>query len=161
MSETQSAAPDGREIDCGTQELLCRVEERAAVLTLNRPDARNALSLELKRALSDALDRLAADDGVGCVLLTGAGRAFCAGGDTKLMAREGRPPSAQERLELLRWEHGIPARIHRMDKPVVASLPGPAAGELLRLPASCWDPPPGRSRPPTAAPHRQAGESPR
>ena len=68
MSE---AAP--RDIDTGTGELLCRIEDRVAVLTLNRPEARNALTRELKAALVEQVPRLGADPGVGCLLLTGAG----------------------------------------------------------------------------------------
>ena len=116
MSE---AAP--RDIDTGTGELLCRIEDRVAVLTLNRPEARNALTRELKAALVEQVPRLGADPGVGCLLLTGAGGAFCAGGDTKNMAKEGRPPSPEERKRILRFEHALPEAIHRLEKPVVAA----------------------------------------
>jgi enoyl-CoA hydratase/carnithine racemase len=126
-----------RTVDSGTPEILCRIEERAAIVTLNRPEARNALTMDMKRALSQLIPALAADADVGCILLTGAGTAFCSGGDTKNMAREGRPPSAEERLKQLRWEHEVPAAIHRMDKPVLAALPGPAAGAGLGLALSC------------------------
>ena len=127
----------GRTIDTGTDELLCRVEDRAAVLTLNRPRARNALSLELKEALLRVVPQLGRDEGVGCLLLTGAGGAFCAGGDTKTMARDGRLPSPQDRLRLLRREHEIPRALYLLEKPVVAALPGPAAGAGLSLAPAC------------------------
>ena len=104
-----------RDIDTGTGDLLCRVEDRVAVLTLNRPEARNALSWELKVALVEQVPRLGADPSVGCLLLTGAGGAFCAGGDTKNMAREGRPPSPEERKRILRFEHALPEAIHRLE----------------------------------------------
>ncbi len=128
--------PDGA-VETGSEEVLCRVEERAAVVTLNRPEARNALTLEMKRVLVELIPRLGADAGVGCVLLTGAGSAFCAGGDTKMMARDGKPPSPEERKRQLRWEHGIPLAIHTLEKPVVAALPGPAAGAGFALALSC------------------------
>jgi enoyl-CoA hydratase/carnithine racemase len=124
-------------IDTGTEELLCHVVERLAVVTLNRPSARNALTLGMKDALLALLPRLETDASVGAVLLTGAGRAFCAGGDTKTMARDGRLPSPEERLELLRREHRIPALLHRLGKPVLAALPGPAAGAGLSLALAC------------------------
>ena len=73
-------------IDTGTDELLGYVDERVAVLTLNRPESRNALSDRLSPALRATIAKLASDDGVGCVVLTGAGTAFCAGGDVKGMA---------------------------------------------------------------------------
>src|SRR5262245_3657381 len=90
----------GRSIDTGSEQLVCRVEERVAFLTLNRPEARNALTMELKQALARVLPELARDPEVGAVLLTGAGGDFCAGGDTKGMAREGRPRSEEHTSEL-------------------------------------------------------------
>jgi enoyl-CoA hydratase/carnithine racemase len=131
------AGEAGRAIETGSGQLLCRVEDRVAVLTLNRPEARNALSMELKQALARTLPELGRDAGVGAVLLTGAGGAFCAGGDTKGMAREGRPPAVEERVRQLRWEHTIPGTLHRMDKPTLAALPGPAAGAGLALALAC------------------------
>ncbi len=126
-----------RSIDTGTDQLLCQVDERAARVTLNRPEARNALSMELKQALYELLPRLEADPDVGCLLLTGAGRAFCAGGDTRLMARDGRPASMEDRQRQLRWEHRVPARLHLMGKPVVCALPGAAAGAGFSLALAC------------------------
>ncbi len=125
------------EIDTGSGQLLGRLEDRVAVLTLNRPEARNALTWELKEALVETVPRLGADPAVGCILLTGAGGAFCAGGDTKNMQREGRPPSPEERKRILRWEHSLPEAIHRLEKPVVAALSGPAAGAGFSLALSC------------------------
>jgi enoyl-CoA hydratase/carnithine racemase len=128
-----TAAP----VDTGTPDLLCRIEQRVGVVTLNRPDARNALSLEMKRALHRLIPELGARVDVGCVLLTGAGGAFCAGGDTKRMASEGRPPSPEDRKRQLRWEHEIPRALHRLEKPTVAALPGPAAGAGFALALAC------------------------
>ncbi len=120
-------------MDTGTDQLLCHLEGRVAVLTLNRPEARNALTVELKDALLQAVRRLGADTDVGCLLLTGAGGAFCAGGDTKMMARDGRPSSPEDRKRMLRREHEIPATLHRLEKPVIAALSGPAAGAGFSL----------------------------
>lgn len=130
-------AEDARRVETGTEELRCRVEERAAVVTLDRPEARNALTPELKEALLATLEALAADDDVGCVLLTGAGGAFCAGGDTRRMTREGAPPSMAERQRALRREHRVPRLLHRMPKPTLAALPGAAAGAGLGLALAC------------------------
>ena len=129
--------PVAKSVDTGSEQLLCRIEERVAVVTLNRPEARNALTMEMKQALSRTVPELGRDPEVGCVLLTGAGGGFCAGGDTKGMQREGRPPSVEDRVRQLRWEHGIPAALHRMDKPTIAALPGPAAGAGLSLALAC------------------------
>jgi enoyl-CoA hydratase/carnithine racemase len=130
-------SPGERSFETGSEQLRCRIDQRVAVLTLNRPEARNALTMEMKQALVRTLPELARDPGVGCVLLTGAGGGFCAGGDTKGMQREGRPPSVEDRVRQLRWEHTIPAMLHRMDKPTIAALPGPAAGAGLSLALSC------------------------
>jgi enoyl-CoA hydratase/carnithine racemase len=124
-------------VQSDSRELECRVEERVAVVTLQRPEARNALTLEMKQALAALLPQLAQDASVGAVLLTGAGAAFCAGGDTKRMAREGAPLAPEERKQQLRWEHGIPLALHRMPKPTLAALPGPAAGAGFSLALAC------------------------
>jgi len=124
-------------VDTGSEQLLCRVEDRVAVVTLNRPEARNALTMELKQALAATLPALGRSLEVGCVLLTGAGGGFCAGGDTKGMAREGRPPSVEDRVRQLRWEHEVPWTLHTMSKPSIAALPGPAAGAGFALALAC------------------------
>ena len=126
-----------RTLDTGTDELLCRVDARAAVVTLHREKARNALTPEMKEALLDLLPRLEADPAVGCVLVTGAGAAFCAGGDTKRMSQDGKLPSPAERLRGLHREHRIPLLLHRLEKPTIAALPGPAAGAGLGLALAC------------------------
>jgi 2-(1,2-epoxy-1,2-dihydrophenyl)acetyl-CoA isomerase len=133
------AAPEPVEkrVETGSEQLLCRIDRRVAVVTLNRPEARNALTMEMKQALARTLPELAVDPEVGCVLLTGAGGGFCAGGDTKGMQREGRPPSVEDRVRQLRWEHTVPATLHRMEKPTIAALPGPAAGAGLSLALAC------------------------
>jgi len=125
-----------RERETGTEQVRCEVEDRVATVTLNRPDARNALTVEMKEGLRALLPELGDDTEVGCVLLTGAGGAFCAGGDTKVMA-EGPPPEREPRVRILRREHEVPAAIHRLAKPVIAALPGPAAGAGFALALSC------------------------
>jgi enoyl-CoA hydratase/carnithine racemase len=124
-------------IETGTEQILCRLEARVASVTLHRPEARNALTLEMKQALARLVPALGADPRVGCVLLTGAGGAFCAGGDTKLMAREGKPTSPEERKRQLRWEHGIVSALFQLEKPTLAALPGPAAGAGFSLALAC------------------------
>src|SRR5262245_12065970 len=125
-----------RELELGTDQVRCRIDGRVAVVTLNRPEARNALTQEIKDALRAVIPALGDDPDVGCVLLTGAGGAFCAGGDTKVMA-EGPPPEHEPRVRMLRREHEISAAIHRLTKPVIAALPGPAAGAGFALALAC------------------------
>ena len=69
-----------------TTDLLETIKDGVAVLTMNRPDRLNAMSRPMLDAMLEALQRLADDPAVGAVVLTGAGRGFCAGGDVKAMA---------------------------------------------------------------------------
>src|SRR5215510_14484743 len=75
----------GQLVDTGTDELLCEIVDRVAVITLNRPEARNALSDRLTPALRRMIKQCSEDPNVGSILITGAGNAFCAGGDVKGM----------------------------------------------------------------------------
>src|SRR5262249_18638932 len=72
-------------IDTGTEELLCVIRERVAIITLNRPQARNSLSDQLTPALRRMIRSCGDDPAVGALLITGAGTAFCSGGDVKGM----------------------------------------------------------------------------
>jgi enoyl-CoA hydratase/carnithine racemase len=130
-------APGPTILDTGSAEVSCQLEGRVARVTLERPEARNALTLGMKQALAALVPALGADPRVGCVLLTGAGGSFCAGGDTKLMAREGRPASPEERKRQLRWEHATVAALFELEKPTLAALPGPAAGAGFSLALAC------------------------
>jgi enoyl-CoA hydratase/carnithine racemase len=132
-AETGEAA---RAIDTGTDKLLCRVEGRVAIVTLNDPEQRNPLGAALRPPLRRLVDRIAADPGIRCLLLTGAGGAFCAGGDAKAMASD-RQPGTAERIRAIKWEHAAAAVIHEMDKPSIAALPGPAAGAGFGLALAC------------------------
>ncbi|HTI52816.1 MAG TPA: enoyl-CoA hydratase [Verrucomicrobiae bacterium] len=122
-----------------TTDLLETVKDGVAVLTLNRPDRLNAMSRPMLDALLEALPRLADDPGVGVVVLTGAGRGFCAGGDVKAMAEgnelggqtmEEKAQALRARMEASRW-------LHEMPKPTIAMLRGPAAGAGLSLAMAC------------------------
>ncbi len=125
------------DLDTGTSEILCEVRERVALITLNRPEASNALTMDMKEALYVLVRDLEDDPEVGCILLTGAGKAFSAGGDTKRMQKEGKPPLMEARQRQLRWEHALPRMLHRSSKPTIAALPGAAAGAACSLALSC------------------------
>jgi 2-(1,2-epoxy-1,2-dihydrophenyl)acetyl-CoA isomerase len=129
------------DLDTGTDELLGRVEDGVAVLTLNRPERRNALTEPMLGALAATLRAVEADDDVGCVVVTGAGGAFCAGGDVKAMAGEDDPRPARPfdaRVQRQRTSHHeTSGRLHRMPKPTIAALPGAAAGAGLALALAC------------------------
>src|SRR3954447_122873 len=128
-----------RSLATGTDDLLAHVEDGVAVVTLNRPERRNALSRALLDALADVLREVEVDDDVGCVVLTGAGGAFCAGGDVKDMASGANDDVAFAPLvHRHRLSHHAPAgRLHRMPKPTIAALPGAAAGAGLSLALAC------------------------
>jgi 2-(1,2-epoxy-1,2-dihydrophenyl)acetyl-CoA isomerase len=108
-----------------------------ATITLNRPDAKNALTMDMKEALYVLVRDLERDNEVGCLVLTGAGSAFSAGGDTKKMQKEGKPPVMEDRQRQLRWEHELPRMLHRSSKPTIAALPGAAAGAACSLALAC------------------------
>jgi 2-(1,2-epoxy-1,2-dihydrophenyl)acetyl-CoA isomerase len=133
---------EGRTIDTGTEHLFARVEDRVAILTMNRPERRNALSGEMLSGMEIALRDAEVSDDVGCVLLTGAGGAFCAGGDVKGMAAgehlSGARLTLDERIHGQRLsQRNTAGRIYSMPKPVIASLPGAAAGAGLSLALAC------------------------
>src|SRR5215472_1542087 len=73
-------------IDTGTEDLRAEIDDGVAVLTMNRPERRNAFSAAMLSAMGSVLAQVEADEDVGCVVLTGAAGAFCAGGDVKGMA---------------------------------------------------------------------------
>ena len=123
--------------ESGTDEILIEVRDRVAVLTLNRPEAKNALTMDMKEALYVLVRDLEDDPDVGCLLLTGAGTAFSAGGDTKRMQKEGKPPVMEDRQRQLRWEHELPRMLHRSTKPTIAALPGAAAGAACSIALAC------------------------
>jgi 2-(1,2-epoxy-1,2-dihydrophenyl)acetyl-CoA isomerase len=104
-----------------------------ATLVMNRPDRLNALNSELASALDDALGRIAKDDSVRVVVITGAGRAFCAGGDLALIGK-GRQTGATQELEpLLRAGMQAVLKMRVMPQPVIAAVNGAAAGAGMNI----------------------------
>ena len=105
-----------------------------AYLTLNRPEAGNAVDVPLSRSLLDATMAVEADPAVRCVVVRGSGRMFCAGGDVKGLHAAG--DALPELLnEILVCLHPAIVRLARMDKPVVTAIHGPAAGAGVGLAA--------------------------
>ena len=126
-----------------SEHLLETHEDGVCTLTMNRPEARNAMSGPMMAALNEAVPRVAADPSVRCVVLTGAGGAFCAGGDVKGFAADNkgggasRPVSLEERVHGLRQGMELSRQLHEMPKPTLAIIPGPAAGAGLSLALAC------------------------
>ncbi|BBD99744.1 enoyl-CoA hydratase [Sphingobium amiense] len=108
------------------------VADGIARVTLNRPEAGNAIDMPMARALVDVATRCQTDAAIRCVLLTGAGRLFCAGGDVGSFRAAGGNVEALL-LELAGTLHGAVARFARMAKPLVTLVNGPAAGAGLSL----------------------------
>lgn len=129
-------------IDTGTTDLLASLESGVLTLTLNRPAARNAMTLAMNQALAQQLAQAELDPAVKCVVLTGAGNGFCAGGDVKGMAAAGDGTvgarTIDEAIHLQRVNQRETAgRLFKMPKPTLAVLPGAAAGAGLALALAC------------------------
>ena len=118
-------------------ELLETIEDGVATLTFNRPERLNALSTPIMEGLLQGLPRLAGDPAVKVVVLTGAGRAFCAGGDVKSMAEGGEQRSAAEATARLRSRMEVSRILHELPKPTIAMVNGPAAGAGLAFALAC------------------------
>ncbi|MEH2532457.1 enoyl-CoA hydratase/carnithine racemase [Bradyrhizobium sp. AZCC 1588] len=133
-------AEDRIEVDTGTEELLCEIRDRVALVTLNRPEARNALSDQLTPALRRMIRQCGEDSRVGALLITGAGTAFCAGGDVKGMGNNSAKAETpiDERIADLRVkQRTLTGALVELRKPTLAALPGPAAGAGLALALAC------------------------
>ena len=117
-------------------DLLETIDDGVAWLTLNRPDRLNAFSPAMLLALGEALDRLGRDSDVGAIVITGAGRGFCAGGDVKTMASRA-TQGFEERVEGLRSMHRLPILLRTIPKIVIAMVNGPAVGAGLGLAMAC------------------------
>lgn len=124
-----------------TDQVLIDVHDFVATLTLNRPESMNALSPEMASGLYDALDGVERDDAVRVVVITGAGRAFCAGGDLKTMReRSAREIAGGARAIVDSLDNPgrlIPVRLKKMTKPVIAAVNGVAAGWGFDLAMAC------------------------
>lgn len=130
----------------GSQDLLVKRENGVLVLTFNRVEARNALTPAMIDRLGAELAAAELDPQIGCIVLTGAGAAFCAGGDVKAQARSneaqgnaaGVKPDPTLRMELQRQtQRATSLRLYQMSKPTIASLPGAAAGAGFSLALAC------------------------
>jgi enoyl-CoA hydratase/carnithine racemase len=131
---------DRIEVDTGTSELLCEIRDRVALITLNRPEARNALSDRLTPALRRMIKQCGDDPKVGALLITGAGTAFCAGGDVKGMASNSTKAeiALEERIaDLQMRQRTLTGALVAVRKPTIAALPGAAAGAGLALALAC------------------------
>lgn len=129
-------------IDTGTPDLLANLDAGVLTLTLNRPDARNAMSGAMNAALASQLASAELDAAVKCIVLTGAGKGFCAGGDVKGMAARGDGTVGDNTIDGAIHKQRVGQRatagkLFKMPKPTIAALPGAAAGAGLSLALAC------------------------
>jgi 2-(1,2-epoxy-1,2-dihydrophenyl)acetyl-CoA isomerase len=126
MTNAAQAAPSGPII-------LESQHDGIALLVLNRPDKLNALNSDLSTALNDALLRIAEDDSVHVVVISGAGRAFCSGGDLGAIGRGRERNQTEELGPILRSGMQAVLKMRLMPQPVVAAVNGPAAGAGMNI----------------------------
>jgi 2-(1,2-epoxy-1,2-dihydrophenyl)acetyl-CoA isomerase len=122
------------------QELLTRVTDGLAVVTFNRPERLNALSRGMLRDFGGLLAQYAEDPEIGCVVVTGAGKAFCSGGDVQVQARtaaQGSTLSPEQRADQLRSSMTASELLHHMPKPTIAMVNGVAAGAGMSIALAC------------------------
>jgi 2-(1,2-epoxy-1,2-dihydrophenyl)acetyl-CoA isomerase len=106
-------------------------------ITLNRPDKLNAFIGHMRRDLAEALEHAGSDRGTRVVIITGAGRAFCAGGDVAFMAELMQRRDSEEFSRMLGAGRRVILAIRQMTKPVIAAINGPAAGAGFNLALAC------------------------
>ncbi len=132
-----------RIFDTGTDDIAVEVTDGVMTITLNRPDRRNAMSTPMLDGLVAALADAETASDVGALVLTGAGGAFCAGGDVKGMAAAGgegggSPLQYDARVHNQRRnQRDTSGKLYEMPKPTIAALPGAAAGAGLSMALAC------------------------
>ena len=123
-----------------TDHLIVTRDDAIVTLTMNRPKVMNALSLEMRAAMFDAIDEIEYDDTVRCVILKGAGGNFMAGGDIKNFSEIAKTPPAERAAYFERRIHALHPMLfslQRMKKPVIASVEGAAAGAGMSFMMAC------------------------
>ena len=119
------------------EHILVSEAEGILTITLNRPDKLNAFIGHMRRDLAEALEHAGSDRSVRVVIVTGAGRAFCAGGDVAFMAELMNRRDAEEFSRILGAGRRVITAIRQMTKPVIGSINGPASGAGCNLAFAC------------------------
>lgn len=135
-----AVSEERKPLETGTDDLLGHRIGHVAVLTFNRPERRNALSAGVYTGFATALPQIAADADIRVLMVTGAGGAFCAGGDVKGMgerneaAARGATVSVEDRVADLRHrQRQVSLALRKLPQPVVAAIPGAVAGAGLSI----------------------------
>ena len=127
-------------IDTGTDELLCEISDRVCTLTLNRPNKKNALSNSLTPALRKMFLEIPIKKNINCVVITGSGDSFCAGGDIGGMNENAKNKNFDKKTkvnDLIKKQEELTLRLFDLNLPTIAILPGPAAGAGMCLALAC------------------------
>src|ERR1700741_26655 len=138
MSDAPTAESTETKIDTGTDELLCVIRDSVAIITLNRPEVKNAMSDNLTPALRTMIRTCGENPEVGAIMITGAGKAFCSGGNVKGMGAH-RDKKRQEMsdaykiADLQERQRLLTGALVSVRKPTIAALPGPAVGAGLAI----------------------------
>ena len=119
------------------ENLIIKESNHVATITLNRPEKLNAFIGHMRRDLAEALEHAGSDRSIRVVVITGAGRAFCAGGDIAFMAELMQRGDSEEFARILGAGRRVITAIRQMTKPVVAAVNGPAAGAGCNLAFAC------------------------
>ncbi len=119
-------------------DLIFERREHVAVITLNRPEKLNALSMNLQTEIRAACEEARNDDSIRAIVWTGAGRGFCSGADlTGIRPDDGSTPPQNERLDEFGWVGRMAMALYNLDKPTIAAVNGIAAGGGLSLSLAC------------------------
>jgi 2-(1,2-epoxy-1,2-dihydrophenyl)acetyl-CoA isomerase len=142
MTSTPIATPIATQLETGTSDLLASLDAGVLTLTMNRPEAKNAMSKAMVQALGEQLALAELNVAVKCIVLTGAGNGFCAGGDVKGMAASGDGTVGANTIDVAIHRQRVNQRatagkLFKMPKPTIAALPGAAAGAGLSLALAC------------------------
>jgi 2-(1,2-epoxy-1,2-dihydrophenyl)acetyl-CoA isomerase len=122
-----------------SDDLLVRIENHVAIITLNRPDSYNSINRALLEEIPGVLRDVADNTDVGCLVITGAGKAFCSGGDIndQVSAADGISKSSEGRMDDLRRALEGARLLHEMPKPTIAMVNGVAAGAGMTMALAC------------------------
>jgi enoyl-CoA hydratase/carnithine racemase len=112
-------------------------EGKVAVITLNRPEVSNAINEEMLPPWVDALEECRVDDNIAAIVVTGAGEAFCRGGDTTRLGAHTTPTPVQIKAQFWQRLHRIPKKLAEIDKPVIAAVNGLASGAGVDVSLQC------------------------
>ena len=134
----QAMEPNDNPDDSAYRAITYEVADRIATITFNQPEVMNPMTTDMMADTIDALDRAAQDPDVAVLIITGAGRAFSAGGDVRRLGNQAaEPPTAFERRAWLRRTQRLILAIRAVEKPVLAAINGVAAGGGCDIALAC------------------------